>query len=150
MLCPVYKKKQVWKENSLHDLIKNRELVYDNIGRPHLITPRSGYSKVYLKAHKLNSTTIATHITDIYNFINENYAICNKTSLTIMSDSVVDFCPSSVLNMICYYRLFTYTPRYSVFNCIEHLCSPLSNKLSGVVFSNIASGDSKPPNQLSL
>ena len=75
----------------------------------------------------------------------------------IMSDSGPDFCPTSVLNMIYYYRLFkkldldmlsafTYALRYSAFNCVEHLWSPLSNKLSGVVFSNIASGDSKPPN----
>ena len=79
----------------------------------------------------------------------------------IMSDSCPDFCPTSVLNMIYYYRLFkkidldtlsafTYATCYSAFNCIEHLWSPLSNKLSGGTFSNIASGDSKPPNQLSL
>ena len=37
--------------------------------------------------------------------------------------------------------VFTYAPRYSAFNCIEHLWSPLSNKLTGVVFSNIASGN---------
>ena len=41
LLCPVYKKKQVSNENSLHDLIKGRKLVYDNIGRPHLTTPHS-------------------------------------------------------------------------------------------------------------
>ena len=79
----------------------------------------------------------------------------------IMSYSGADFCPTSVLNMIYYYHLFkkldlgmlsafTYAPSYSAFNCIEHLWTPLSNKLSGLVFSNIASGDSKPPNQLSL
>ena len=41
LLCPVYKKKQVLNENSLHDLIKGRKLAYDNIGRPHLTTPHS-------------------------------------------------------------------------------------------------------------
>ena len=45
---------------------------------------------------------------------------------------------------------FTYAPRYSAFNYIKHLWSLLGNKLSEVVFSNIASGDSKPPNQLTL
>ena len=78
LLCPIYKKKQVSNENSLHNLVKDREFVYDNIGRPHLITSHSGHSKVYLRAHKFNSTTIATHITVIYNFINENDTICNK------------------------------------------------------------------------
>ena len=44
---------------------------------------------------------------------------------------------------------FTHAPHYAAFNCIDHLWSLLSNKLSGVVFFNTASGDSKPPNQLS-
>ena len=119
------------------------------------------HSKVYLRAHKFDSTTNATHITDIYKFINENDTVCDKTSLMTMTDSGPDFCPTSVLNMICYYCLFkkldldmlsgfTYAPRYSAFNYIKHLWSLLGNKLSEVVFSNIASGDSKPPNQLTL
>ena len=45
---------------------------------------------------------------------------------------------------------FTYLPRYSACNCMKHLRSPFSNKILRVVFSNIASRDSKPPNQLSL
>ena len=69
----------------------------------------------------------------------------------IMSNSGPSFCPTSVLNTIYYNRfkkldldmlaVFTYAPRYSAFNCIEHLWSPLSNKLTGVVFSNIVSGN---------
>ena len=42
-----------------------------------MITPHSGHSKVYLRAHKFNSFTIATNITDIYNFIDESDTICN-------------------------------------------------------------------------
>ena len=79
-------------------VIKDRELVYDYVGRPQLITPHSGHSKVYLRAHKFDSTTNATHITDIYKFLNENDTVCNKTSLMIMIDSGPDFCPTSVLN----------------------------------------------------
>ena len=45
---------------------------------------------------------------------------------------------------------FTYLPCYSAFNCMKHLRSPFSNKILGVVFSNIASGDSKAPNQHNL
>ena len=33
---------------------------------------------------------------------------------------------------------------------VTQLWSPLSNKLSGIVFSNIASGDSKFPNQQTI
>jgi len=39
--------------------------------------------------------------------------------------------------------------RFSAFNPIEHLWSPLSNKLDGVTFSAVAPGDSKPPSQIS-
>jgi len=73
-----------------------------------------------------------------------------------MSDGGPDFNPTSVVNSLYLYRLFkllnldilaafTYAARYSAFNCIEHLWSPLSDKLSSVVFSNVATGDTKPP-----
>ena len=45
---------------------------------------------------------------------------------------------------------FTNALRDSALNCTEHLWSPLNNKLSGAVFSNIMSGDSKPPNQQTI
>ena len=43
----------------------------------------------------------------------------------------------------------SYAARYSAFNPIEHLWSPLSKKLSGVQFSSKACGDTKPPCQIS-
>ena len=57
-----------------------------------------------------------------------------------------DLNPSHLANALFYYRLFktidagilgilTYVARYSAFNPIEHLWSPLSNKLSSVTFS---------------
>ena len=45
---------------------------------------------------------------------------------------------------------FTNALRGSALNSTEHLWSPLNNKLSGAVFSNIVSGDSKPPNQQTI
>ena len=36
------------------------------------------------------------------------------------------------------------------FNCMEHLWSPLSNRLSGILFPNTVSGDLKPPNQQTI
>ena len=77
----------------------------------------------------------------------------NKSVLMIMDDGVPDFTPILVLY---FYRLFktlkldilsvfTYAARYSAFNCIEHLWSPLSNKLSGVQFSPKLKEESKPP-----
>ena len=65
--------------------------------------------------------------------------------LMIMSGSGLDFSPVSVSFLLYYFCLFrklnldklsvfTNASRYSVFNVIEHLLSPLSIKLYGVVF----------------
>ena len=45
--------------------------------------------------------------------------------------------------------VFSYAARYSAFNPVEHLWSPLSNHLSGVVFSPRIEGESKAPSQQS-
>ena len=42
-----------------------------------------------------------------------------------------------------------YAARYSAYNAIEHVWSPLSNLLAGEVFSPKMEGDSKPPSQQS-
>ena len=39
----------------------------------------------------------------------------------------------------------TYAARYSAYNPIEHVWSPLSSSLAGAVFSPKLEGDSKPP-----
>ena len=41
----------------------------------------------------------------------------------------------------------TFEARYSAYNPVEHLWAPLSNRLSNVVFSPIADGDSMAPAQ---
>ena len=119
---------------NIENLTPNK-LVYDNHGRAHLYPPNAGRSYVFLSAQRFNSATISTHITDLHNILtreeNQNHG------LLIMSDSGPDFAPTSLLNMIYYYRLFklldldilnifTYASHYSAFNCIEHLWSPLS------------------------
>ena len=45
--------------------------------------------------------------------------------------------------------VFTFAPRYSGFNCIEHIWSSLSNKLAGITFSSVYPGDKEPPGKLS-
>ena len=81
----------------------------------------------------------------------------------ILADGGPDYTPAGVVNILFYYRLFkelnldflsvaTYPSRYSAFNPIEHLWSPLSDMLAGAVFSPKLDGDTKPPcqpNQLS-
>ena len=75
-----------------------------------------------------------------------------------LPDGGSDFNPSCLANSLFYYRLFkeldadifgvmTFAVRYSAYNPIEHLWALLSNRLSSVVFSPIADGDSMAPAQ---
>ena len=77
-----------------------------------------------------------------------------------LADGGPDFNPSHLVNALFYYRLFkkldadildvmTYAARYSAFNPIEHLWAPLSNRLSGVVFSQTIEGETVAPAQQS-
>ena len=114
---------------TIENLTPNK-LVYDNHGRAHLHTPSAGRSYVFLRAQRFNGTTISTYITDLHDILTREEN--QKPGLLIMSDSGLDFAPTSSLNMIYYYRLFklldldilnifAYVSHYSAFNCIEHL-----------------------------
>ena len=137
--------------------VSEHRLKYDNVGRLHLDTPYSGHSHLRLRSHKYNSTSIATHVTDLFEILKD----VQKSVFFFLTDGGPDFNPSHMANALFYYRLFkkldadmlavmTYAARCSAFNCIEHLWSPRSNDLSGVVFSPLADGDTRPPCQQSL
>ena len=79
-----------------------------------------------------------------------------KSVFFVLSDNGPDFYPSALINTIYYYQLFchlqldmlsvlTYAARYSAFNPIEHLRSPLSNALAGVIQPSCVPGESLPP-----
>ena len=133
--------------------------IHDKIGRGHLKTPHSGSIHLRLRSTKYHGSSIATRVNDLYNIISNN----QKPALMIHTDGGPDYTPAGVVNTLFYYRLFkelnldflsvaTYPSRYSAFNPIEHLWSPLSDMLAGAVFSPKLDGDTKPPcqpNQLS-
>ena len=85
-----------------------------------------------------------------------------KSVFFVLSDNGPDFSPSALINnTMHYYRPFrhlrmdilsvlTYTTRYSVFNPIEHLWSPLSNALAGVILPSCVPGESLPPAKQSM
>ena len=83
-----------------------------------------------------------------------------RTAVTLLVDGGPDWSTSSLLNCLFFYRLWrdvgldvlivcSYAARCLSYNPIEHLWAPLSKHLSGVQFSAVASGDRKPPCQLS-
>ena len=131
---------------------------YDGIGRAHRNTPYSGKSFLRIRSHKYNSTTIATHVTDLYQML---FPLKDSKSVDMfLADGGPDFNPSHLVNALFYYRLFkkldadildvmTYAARYSAFNPIEHLWAPLSNRLSGVVFSQTIERETVAPAQQS-
>jgi len=80
--------------------------------------------------------------------------------LILTVDGGPDWSTNSLVNALFYMRLWrdnnldvlvatSFAARFSAFNPIEHLWSPLSKKLDGVTFSAVAPGDSKPPSQIS-
>ena len=153
----LYKKEKKEKFVNLSNF-SNINLLKDNLGRYHLSTPYSGDAYVKLRSSKYNPTTIATHVTDLYGILKP--FVDEKSVYMFLADGGPDFNPSHLANELFYYRLFkllnadilavmTYAARYSAFNPIEHLWSPLSNKLAGVIFSASSDGDLKAPAQQS-
>ena len=79
--------------------------------------------------------------------------------MMLLSSDDPDVNPKLVLNMIYSYRLFKhlyldflalfiYAARYSAYNCIEHLWTPLINKLSGVTFNATYPGDKEAQSKM--
>ena len=140
-------------EHSITNLASEK-LKHDRLGRLHLDTPYSGPTRLMIRSHKYNSTTAATHVTDLYNILEP----CKdeKSIYMFLADGGPDFNPSHIANSLFYYRLFkkldadildvmTYAARYSAFNPIEHCWSLASNHLAGVVFSPFVDEDNVAP-----
>lgn len=84
-------------------------------------------------------------------------AVLNGKSVVIsIVDGGPDWSTASLLNAFFYMRLWrdcdldlliitSFAARYSAYNPIEHLWSPLSKKLSSVRLSAVDDGDQQPP-----
>ena len=126
------------------------DTTYDGVEQVHMV-PYSGEANVVIRSHKYNATSIATHLTHLYEIlktINET-----KSVFMFLSDGGPDFNPAHIGNKLFYYRLFkelnadilgvlTNAARNSAFNRIEHLWAALSNHL---VFSPLVDGDKAAP-----
>ncbi|CAB4044267.1 PREDICTED: uncharacterized protein LOC105443326 [Paramuricea clavata] len=152
-VCPVTFKRETLEKYKDIPLIPE-DIIYDGVGRAHLKTPYSGTANVYIRSHKYNATSVATHVTDLYEMLDPIRE--EKSVLMFLADGGPDFNPSHIANELFYYRLFrkldadiltvmTYAARYSAFNPIEHLWAPLSNRLSGVIFSPLIDDDKTAP-----
>ena len=114
---------------------------------------------VSLRASRFHSYTIKAHIDDLQ-LIVEAGVQEGKTIVILTVDSGPDWSTSPLVNALFYMWLLkdnrldvlvatSAAARFSAFNPIEHLWSPLSKTLNGVTLSAVAPGDSKPPCQIS-
>lgn len=85
----------------------------------------------------------------------------NKKAVLLLTDRGPDRSQESYANLYFYYKLWkehdldmiivsSFAPGYSAYNPVEHLWSPLSRALTGVLGNPIADGDERPPAYLSL
>ena len=132
---------------------------FDKLNRKHYIIPYTGPAVVCVRAGKFYSSTSLTHVVDLTHIL-KAVVMEQRTAVTLLVDGGPDWNTSSLLNCLFFYRLWrdvgldmlvvrSYAARCSSYNPIEHLWAPLSKRLSGVQFSAVASGDRKPPCQLS-
>lgn len=116
--------------------------------------PYLGPVHLMIRSHKYKSTTVATHVTDLYNILKQHKD--NKSIYMFLADGGPDFNPSHLVNSFFYFRLFkkldadifdvmTYAACYFAFNPIEHCWSPASNKLASVVLSPLLDDDAVDP-----
>ena len=138
-----------------HSASIQQKTIKDKLGRNHYLTPHSGPALVSVRASRFHSSNIQAHIDDLQPIV-EAGVKQGKTVLIL----IVDRGPDWSTNALFYMRLWrdnnldvlvatSFAARFSAFNPIEHLWSPLSKKLDGVTFSAVAPGDSKPPSQIS-
>ena len=64
--------------------------------RLHVYVPYSGPSNVFLRSQKFNSTTIATHVTDIIEAMASSDKHGSKPVLFLLSDNGLEFNPMSL------------------------------------------------------
>ena len=101
-------------------------------------------SYIRLRSHKYNSTTVSTHITNLFNILHDISKL--KSIFMFLTDGGPDFNPAHTIIQLFYFRRFkkleadilcvmTYAARRSAFNSTEHLWSPCADRLSGVFTS---------------
>ena len=67
-VCPIIFKRETLEKFKDIPNLSSTEITYDRVGA-HLKTPYSGSAEVFIHSHKYNSTSVATHITDLYQML---------------------------------------------------------------------------------
>ena len=72
-------------------------LVFGNLGRGHLKTPHTGPKEIYLRAQKLNLTTVVTNVNDMLPMLKKEMEENKKSVFFVLSDNDPDFNPSALI-----------------------------------------------------
>ena len=143
---------------SSHSDANARPFVTDKLGRKHFKIPHTGPAAVFLRASKFHSSTIQSHMNDLKPMVH-TAVLEGKTNLIAIVDGGPDWSTASLLNAFFYMRLWrdcdldllvvtSFAARYSAYNPIEHLWSPLSKILNSVRLKAIDGDDQQPPCRL--
>ena len=81
----------------IYKSLTNQSFVFDNYRRAHLHTPHSGPVQVFIRAQKFNSTTAATHISDLLPVLS-CHVEAGKSVFCVLSDNSPDFNPKLLIN----------------------------------------------------
>ena len=129
--------------------------VKDELGRPHLFTPRTGPVHMVNRSQKFHKMTIQGHVNDLLPVLGESTRK-GQTGAVLIVDGGPDWNDSSWTVLIYLSRLFRqinldflcltkYAPKNSALNPIEHGWSPLSKMLSSVRLPSTLPGENRPP-----
>lgn len=129
----------------------------DKIGRVHMKRPTYGPALLVLRATKFGSSSAMTHANDILPVLTAQVKN-GKTVAFIKVDNGPDWSIASIVNEVYFCRMWrdsgldilglvSYAARWSAYNNIEHLWSPMSKKLASVILPSVLEGDLTSPIQ---
>ncbi|KAJ8019969.1 hypothetical protein HOLleu_41765 [Holothuria leucospilota] len=129
----------------------------DNLGRTVYQFPRTGPSFLFNRVARFRSVSVQSHVNDLDKILSSREGV-GKTMVILSVDGGPDWNPKSWTVQLYLQRLFkrwdldllclsTYGPGLSALNMIEHLWSPLSDKLSAVSLPAVLHGEEIPPSQ---
>ena len=133
--------------------------VTDKLGQQHFKIPHTGPAAVFVRAARFHSSTIQSHLNNLKPMVDAAVSE-GKTVIISIADGGPDWITASLLNMLFYMRLWrdcnlellvitSFAARYSAYNPIEHLWSPLSKKLNSVRVKAVDGDERHPPCRIS-
>ena len=128
---------------------------FDKLNRKHLKRLVAGPALIKLRSTIFGGSTPASHCNDILPLL-KNQVENGKRIVFLKVDNGSDWDLHLIINELYFFRLWkasgldilgivSYSARYSAYNNIEHLWSPMSKKLNSVLLPSKLEGEDQPP-----